>query len=297
MISNVSNKVSLLAANSNILVVGNVSEQIHNMIDISFSNKEFFDITADSLEIFNNSLFEQFDIVIISFDRYSFELFEKNNITIPKGGIYIIEDDVYIDFKKYINISFATLLSPIDEDTLLYKIYARLAIIETNGFLKTKEKVLNKYKNDSINNEIDTFLDQYSGSIMFINDDLNDSLKRLKDLEISKEVFSDISANLVELSNIFAQNKKLDQLSTLFLEFSQFLNSLDFESIEPSRFEAFDYLTTIVEETTLYIDELFVYRLFKDVSVFEYSIANNIEYFESKLFGNDEKNEDNLEFF
>lgn len=41
MISNVSNKVSLLAANSNILVVGNVSEQIHNMIDISFSNKEF----------------------------------------------------------------------------------------------------------------------------------------------------------------------------------------------------------------------------------------------------------------
>lgn len=203
---------------------------------------------------------------------------------------------MYIDFKKYINISFATLLSPIDEDTLLYKIYARLAIIETNGFLKTKEKVLNKYKNDSINNEIDTFLDQYSGSIMFINDDLNDSLKRLKDLEISKEVFSDISANLVELSNIFAQNKKLDQLSTLFLEFSQFLNSLDFESIEPSRFEAFDYLTTIVEETTLYIDELFVYRLFKDVSVFEYSIANNIEYFESKLFGNDEKNEDNLSF-
>lgn len=297
MITNITNKESLLAPNKKLLIIGKISDELTSVIDICFHDKEIFDITENSLDIFNKSFFEQFDVIIISFDKESFKLFEDNSIKLPKNSINIISDELYDKFKTYINSSFATLISPIDEDTLFHKIYAVLAINESNILLKTKEKVISKYKNDSINDDIDTFLDQYSGSIMFINDDLNDNLKRLKDLEISKEIFSNVSLNLVQLSNILKENKNLIQLSTLFLEFSQFLDSIDFDSIEPSRFEAFDYLTTIVEDTTLYIDELFVYRLFKDVKVFEDSMANNIEYFEAKLFGKDESNEDNLEFF
>ena len=45
---------------------------------------------------------------------------------------------------------------------------------------------------------------------MFINDDLNENLERLKDLELSKEIFKNISNNMVQLSNILKQNESLE---------------------------------------------------------------------------------------
>lgn len=297
MVVNLSNKITLLAPNAKVLVVGKIEDTLKDVVERDFKTKEFFDITVESLDILNFSLYEQFDVIIISFDKNRFEIFKENNHEFPKDVIYIIDDDIYDEFRPYINRAHSILLQPITEDTFLNKILSILSINETGSLLKTKEKVVNKYKDDSVNNEIDNFLDQYSGSIMFINDDLNESLERLKDLEISKEVFSRVSVNLVQLSNIFSKNENLTQLSNLFKEFSQFLDALDFDSIEPSRFAAFDYLTTIIEDTTLYIDELFVYRLFKDVKVFEDSMENNITYFEAKLFGKEESNDDNLEFF
>ncbi len=297
MFSNILNKINLLSSNKKLLFIGKLNPQLESTFDKSFENKEYLDITEDSLDILNTSLYEQFDVVIIALNESNFTTFQGANINIPEGVIFIIEDNIYDKFKPFINSTYFTLISPFEEHMILDKIYGILAINEVNSILKTKEKIVSKYKNDEINDEIDVFLDQYSGSIMFINDDLNTLLERLKDLEISKEVFSEVSANLVKLSNIFAQNERLIQLSELFLEFSQFLDALDFESIEPSRYSAFDYLTSIIEDTTIYIDELFVYRLFKDVKVFEDSMENNIIYFETKLFGKDQNNDDNLEFF
>ena len=133
---------------------------------------------------------------------------------------------------------------------------------------------------------------------MFINEDLTVELEALKNLDMSKEVFSNISASLIKLANVMKKNINLVHLGTLFFEFSQFLDAIEIDKIEPSKYSAFDYLSHIIEDLTLYIDELFVYRLFKDVKVFEDSMSNNISYFEAELYGLEiDSNSDNLEFF
>ena len=75
------------------------------------------------------------------------------------------------------------------------------------------------------------------------------------------------------------------------------MTQLDLSSISAENYDAFDYLTTIVEDITIYLDELFVYKLFKDVHVFEDSLENNIKYFEDSLCNKVEEDDDNLEFF
>ena len=297
MITKISNKISLLSSSSKLLVVGQLDNSLIEVIDKYFNHKEYMDFNTNTLNILNESFFEQFEIVIFSFGRREFEIFTNEFKQIPKKSICIISDEIYLNFKDYLNDANAVLLNPIKEETLLEKIYMILSVNETEKNLKTKEKVINKYKNEDINDNIDIFLDKYSGEIMFINENLNRSLESLNNLDMSKEVFLNISFDLIQLSNVMKKNANLEHLSNLFFEFSQFLDSIEVEKIEPIRYNAFDYLTNIIEDLTLYIDELFIYRLFKDVKIFEDSMSNNISYFEAQLYGIAEDNNDNLEFF
>lgn len=298
MITKLSNKLTLLTQSSKLLIVGTLEEKLLESVKKYFKTVELFEDIEASKEILNSTLYDQFHVIIFSFDKEGFDSFTKNSIEFSSKGVYILQKDIFEEFTPFINDIHALLIDP-NEDQLLDKIYGAVSILETNNLIKTKEKVVKKYKNDAINDDIDTFLDQYSGNIMFINDDLNESLEKLKDLEISKEIFLNISTNMLQLSHIFKENESLKNLSYLLEEFSQFLESIDLESIEPSRYSSFDYLTNIVEDLTFYIDELFVYRLFKDVAIFEDSMENNIGYFESQLFGlkDDDEEDENLEFF
>lgn len=297
MITKISNKISLLSSSSKLLFIGKLDDSLVEIIDKYFDHKEYIDLNYDTLDMLTESFFEQFDIVVFSFEKEEFQSFNKEFNQIPKKSICIISDEIYLDFKNYLNSVNSVLLNPVKEEAFLEKIYMLLSVNETEKTLKTKEKVINKYKNENINDDIDIFLDKYSGEIMFINENLNESLESLNNLDMSKEVFSDISLDLIKLSNVMKKNINLIHLSDLFLEFSQFLDSIDIKNIEPTRYSAFDYLTNIVEDLTLYIDELFIYRLFKDVKIFEDSMSNNISYFETKLYGINNEDNDNLEFF
>lgn len=298
MISKIPNRINSLTLNANILIVGQLEEKLKLMIDNYLKNKEYLDFTDDSIDILNSALYGKFDVIIFVLDKKSYELFDKNMILIPENAIFIINEEVYLNFKSKINLIYSLLINPISEELLLNKIYGLLTIKETNNLFKTKEKIVNKYQNSIVNSDIDNFLDLYSGNIMFINDDLNEKLVLLKDFEISKELFSKIILNLIQLADILNENKNLEHLSNLFFEFSKFLDSIDLQQINPSKYESFDYLTNIIEDITLYLDELFVYRLFKDSKIFEDSLENNIEYFKAKLLEDNKKDDiDNLEFF
>lgn len=298
MITKISNKLNLLTSTSKILVVGNINSIIDDTIDKYFIHKENIEINDQTTDILNFSLYEQFDVIVFSFDKQSFEIYKKDNRDIPHNGIFIISDELYLEFKPFINKVFATLVGEVSEKEFISKIYGVLSINETDNLIKTKEKVVNKYKNDTVNDEINTFLDQYSGNILFINDDLNENLQRLRDLELSHDIFKNLSTSLLQLSNILKQNESLVHLSNMLIDFGKFLEDLDVEQIDPSNFSAFDYLTTIIEDLTIYIDELFVYKLFKNVHIFEDSVENNINYFKMQLLGTDtNEDDDNLEFF
>ena len=298
MITKISNKIHLLSSSSKLLVVGTLSKELEETLDIYFTNKVYLNLNSSSLDNLNESYYKEFDIILFAFTKSDFNLYSKQFNSLPNKAICIIDDEIFIDFKSFLNSSFSTLVNPFDEEIFLEKVFALLAIEEVESILKRKEKVVNRFVDDDTNNKVDEFLDKYSGKIMFINDDLNESLERLKDLEVSEENFKKISLSLVNLSNVMKMNKNLLSLSALFLEFSQFLNSLVLQDIEPSRYSAFDYLTKIIEDLTIYIDELFVYKLFKDVGIFEDSMSNNILYLEAQLFGLEEDDSnDNLEFF
>lgn len=298
MITKISNKIHLLSASSKLLVVGTLSKELEEIVDKYFTHKAYLNLNNDSLDNLNESYYKEFNIILFAFTKSDFNLYSKRFKKLPHKTICVIEEEIFIDFKSFLNSSFSTLINPFEEEVFLEKVFALLAIEEVENILKRKEKVVNRFVDDDTNNEVDEFLDKYSGKIMFINDDLNESLERLKDLDVSEENFKKISLSLVNLSNVMKMNKNLLSLSTLFLEFSQFLNSLVLQDIEPSRYSAFDYLTKIIEDLTIYIDELFVYKLFKDVGIFEDSMSNNILYLEAQLFGLEEDDSnDNLEFF
>lgn len=298
MIMKISNKINILSESTKLLTLGKVTTDTTDTLNRFFKNQEILDINENTLEVLNENFLKQFDIVIFSFTQADYDLYLKTNPIFPKNAIVIIEDILYANFIQHINQIATLLIGEFSQELLLEKIYNILAIKEANSLIKSKEKIINKFKDDTVNEDINQFLDQYSGSIMFINDDLNEQLTKLKDLEISKEIFDNISSNLIQFSSVLKENEQLEHLATVFNEFSEFLKTLDLESIQPAQYVAFDYLTTIVEDITIYIDELFVYRLFKDVRVFEDSLENNIGYFEASLFGLEEnENEENLEFF
>ena len=301
MITKLVNKINILSStNGKILVLGNIAENILEMLNNYFKTVELFDFTDESSQIINNTLLEQFDIVIFSLNKESIKYIDilNEHSNIFKNSLVLLEENLYVDFKPYVNSVNSLLVYPLEEKQLLDKIYVLLALTETESLIKTKQKLLRKYEDDDTNKDIDTFLDQYSGQIMFINDDINENLERLNNFEFNQELFSSFAANLFELNDIFKKDSHLDTISDLFLEFGQFLDSLDLEKIDPSRYNAFDYLANIIEDLTIYIDELFIYRILKDVKIFSDSMQNNISYFEAALFGHNENgDEENLEFF
>jgi hypothetical protein len=297
MITKFSNRITSLTSDSKILIIGTLNKELNTAIDKYFINKEYIEINEKSSEIINQNLYQNFDIIIFSFNQKGFDIFENNINQFPQNAIILIENDLYNQLHKYINTISVLATLPISEELFFYKIYNILSINETNKLLLSKEKISNKYKNDVANTDINEFLDKYTGSIMFLNDDLYDDFKKLKDLDISIELFKNISSNILKLTHILNRNKNLTHLSDTLMHFSTFLSSLDLESISPQKYNAFDYLTTIIEDITIYLDELFVYKLFKDAKVFEDSLENNILYFEDSLSTKENEAVDNLEYF
>ena len=292
MVVKLSNKINILSANLKVLIVGKLKSNIDDILSIYFTKKEYFELTLESFELLNNTLYEQFDLIIVV---------PNNEVlkNIPSNAIVILDEDNYQLSKEYINKVYSVVLDPIEEDDFANKLYGAIAILETNNIIKTKQKMMKRYENNENSHNIEEFLDQNSGTILFINDDLNEIVQRLKELEFSKKIIDDISLNMIKLSKIFTIEKNLKSLSILFREFEQFLQNLDLSAIEPSRYSSFDFLTNIIEDLTIYIDELFIYKIVHDTKLFEDSMQSNILYFEVKLFGNKDEivEENNLEFF
>jgi len=297
MITKFSTKITLVSQNTKVLIIGTLPEQLNQLLDTYFSNKEYIEFNENTSEILNDNLYTQYDVIIFSLNSINLKYFQSRVTDLPKQSIVLIESDIYSSLQEYINTIFTLSILPISNDLFMDKIYNVLCVEETNRIIQTKEKVINKYKDDDANKNINEFLDKYHGTIMFLNDDLNDNCDRLKDLEISKELFADISTNILKLNNILKHNKNFNKLLVTFDQLSDFLTTLDFESIRPENYSAFDYLSKIVEDITIYLDELFVYKLFKDVHVFEDSLENNIKFFEDSLKDEVDDEDDNLEFF
>jgi len=289
--------IASLTQNSSILIIGTISASLNMSIDKYFFKKEYLEFNQETIDILNKNLYKQYDVILFSFDQDKFKLFQNTINHFPAYSMLLIEDKLFNSLGSYINSITSLAILPITEELFIHKIFNILCIRETNYLLKSKEKIINKHKQHETTNNINDFLDKYSGSIIFLNDDLNDYFTRLKELEISSELFKEISSNILQLGNIFKQNENFLHLSMIIINLADVLSTVDLESVDPSSYNAFDYLTSIIEDITIYLDELFIYRLFKDVKLFEDSLSNNIKFFKDTLIATVDEDDDNLEFF
>ena len=107
-----------------------------------------------------------------------------------------------------------------------------------------------------------------------------------------------IAQELDEVANIFSNNKHTISVTIIYENLASYLRNLDLETIEAQNLSGFTYLSEILDDVSLYLINMFVDRIFKDIYVFEQSLINNIEFMKNKLLGIDEDNDESeLEFF
>ena len=113
---------------------------------------------------------------------------------------------------------------------------------------------------------------------------------------LSHDFFINISQKLDEVSDVFSKTKETNSVSVVFLELSDYLKKLNLEDIKPKNLQAFDYLSNILSDVSMYLLDMFVDRIFKDVYLFKDSLQNNVEFMKNALEGVEE-NEGKLDFF
>lgn len=208
--------------------------------------------------------------------------------------IVIVPDEAFApEFRKANALADSMLCRPCTEDALIHKIVTALAAKQTMVQLSMSLDLENLLNDSS---DIETFKVTFEGNILLLCDSLQSLSQRLHDGELSPLIFGEIAEAMDAISQIFAHHHYTQHVSQVFQNLGDYLRHFNFETIDISTLEGFDYLVNIVDDITLYVKNFFVNRLFSDVYVFEHSLENSIEFMKNRL----EKREDTLselEFF
>jgi len=143
---------------------------------------------------------------------------------------------------------------------------------------------------------LDEFFDMYEGSSLFIVDELVTFSKSLRSGDLNPQLIEKISQKLMEISDIFAKNSEISDIASIFKDLSIYLKELDLSTIKPESLYAFDYICAILDDTSSYIMDMFVDRVFKDTYIVKHSLENNIAYVKNILASHEEDSSE-LEFF
>ncbi len=185
---------------------------------------------------------------------------------------------------------------PIEEDIFQKKIFTLLSRGYALNSIGRREIIL---KQESVTEDsMDKFFDTYEGSALFLSDDLMDIVKNLNDGNLSQQFFVNIAQRVDEVADIFSKAEQTNSVTIIYEDLASYLRSLDLEKIEPENLSGFTYLSEILSDVSIYLMDMFVDRIFKDVYVFKHSLKNNIEFMQNKLKGRSEdEDESELEFF
>jgi len=274
-------KLEELAKTKRLLIVGDIKEDFSKI----FKEVVEYKFSSETMDLLERDFYDEFDVIIFHGDIEA--IYEE---FIGYKTIIISENVIISDYFNKIEF----LYEEYDEYDLFVKIAKILTLNKFTTFIDEKCKLKNSYE---IDENLESFLDEYSGSIAFINDELEEILKKLKNYEFSDDIFKTLSKILTSLSFVYAKNDNLKSIEPIFTNFAYFLDNLELDKVSPENFEFFDYLTNILEDIYNYNNELFIFRVFNDVYIFEHSLQNNIDYFKSLLLGNKVEDDEDVEFF
>jgi len=294
-----SNYLQFLALEHNILYIGKDSHAIYNSISDYFASASKIDINQEILEKLNAILTKRhIDIVVFDVKDNNpliiefFHAIKKFNDEImtmllfePKEYHKLFDMVPFVD----INVSYPISTKMFEKKlfTLLSRSYALNSIGRREIILKQK-----CVTEDSI----DKFFDTYEGSALFLADDLMEIVKNLNDGNLSYKFFINIAHKLDEVADIFSKTQQTQSVTPIYEDLASYLKTLDLETIEPKNLSAFSYLADILSDVSVYLMDMFVDRIFKDVFIFEHSLKSNIEFMKSHLNG-EQENEGEIDFF
>ena len=293
--------LQFLASEYNILYVGKDSQMIYDKISEYFLSASKVDVNIQILEKINTVLTKR-HINVVVFDvkdnnpligdfLKAIQSFNEEIMTLlmfePKEYRKLFDVVPQVD----ISISY-----PIEEDMFQKKMFTLLSRGYALNSIGRREIIL---KSERVTEDsMDNFFDTYEGSALFLSDDLMEIVKNLNDGNLSHQFFVNIAQKLDEVADIFSKIEQTDSVTVIYEDLASYLRNLDLEKIEPENLAGFTYLSEILSDVSIYLMDMFVDRIFKDVYVFEHSLKNNIEFMENKLKGkNENEDESELEFF
>ena len=289
-----------LAVEHNILYIGKDSEEIYDETSSYFKTSSKIDINEKMLEKITSTLTKRHITFIVidvqNNNELSTDFYEKIRAFDEEIPILLMfSPKEYRKLFEIIPLVDATVSYPIDRDIFHKKLFTLLSRIYTINSIGRREIVLQQ-KNTIEEVSIDRFFDRYEGSSLFIADDLKDMVDALNAGNLTHPFLSNISQKMDEVAEIFSKAEQTRSVTPIYEGLASYLRNLDLEKIEPQNLKGFSYLADILNDVSVYMMDMFVDRISKDVQVFEHSLQSNIEFMKNGLQGSD-KNMGNLEFF
>jgi len=293
--------IHFLAAEYNILYLGKENQELYEKIALYFRTANEIDLNETILTKLSTIL-NKYDINLVVIDAQGKEDLANRFFQQIKEHDSEILTILLFDPKKFEKleqtISFVDMIVfyPIVEQLFYKRLFSVLSSEYAIRSIGKREVVLKQkiVKEDSI----DKLFDTYEGSSLFISDELSDMVAQINAGEFTKELFEEVAKKLDEIASIFSKSPETASVTHIYQELSSYLRKIKLEDIQPQQLKAFDYLSEILNDVSVYLLNMFVDRVFKDVYLFEHSLENNIIFFKSSLEGK-EDDEDNskLDFF
>jgi len=160
-----------------------------------------------------------------------------------------------------------------------------------------RRDILLKQKDTKKEDELANFFDTYEGSALFLADDLMEIVENLNSGNLTHQFLLHIAGKLDEVANIFAASLQTKHVAPIYEDLASYLRKLKLSDIKVEYLNGFSYLSNILSDVSVYLMDMFVDRIFKDVHVFEHSLKSNIEFMQNRLEGRDEFEGGELDFF
>jgi len=294
-----SHYLKFLATEYNILYIGRNSEAIYDETSSYFKSSSKVDLNKEILEKINTVLMKRhINIVLIdvpSNDEMARDLYRSIREFNPDILIMMMfNPQKYNELFEIVPLVDALVSYPIMRDMFHRRLFSLLSQIYAINSIGRRDIIL---KHDNVVEDvIDVFFDKYEGSSLFIADDLMEMVNALNAGNLTHSFFINIASELEKVADIFSHTEQTKSVSPIYIELATYLRDLNLSNIQPENLEGFTYLSEILSDVSVYLMDMFVDRIFKDVSIFEYSLISNIEFMKNRLNGKQE-DEGNIDFF
>jgi len=300
MYKDYSTYIQFLTADYNILYIGKANENLIDKISSYFNTSSKITINENIFNKISTTLSKRnINIVVIDAkdnevlaNKFFQQIHEYNSEIIT---ILLFDPKQYETLSETIYFVDAVIFYPIIEQLFYKKLFS---VLSTPYAIKSIGRREIAIKQDIVKESaIDKFFDTYEGSSLFIADDLTDIVTQLNSGELSQELFNQIADKLDDVANIFSKTKETSSVTPIYQELAVFLRNIKLEDIQVQNLQAFNYLSEIISDVSVYLLDMFVDRIFKDVYIFEHSLKNNINFMKNKLQGKEDEENGELDFF